>query len=166
LSAPATILSAVGRRDLDTFGLAGLWVAGLAGAVAIAAIGADIVALAVLWLVVLAGAVLLAASGGGDHGVPEGVSVADVFALVVGALLLLVYVTAASVALGAGLLATFFGSVTLGIVFVVVWHERVLRVRWRGADGGHATAAVDGWSTNVSEDPARPARAQRARLPA
>ncbi len=120
------------RRQLDTLGLTGLWIAGLAGAVAIAAVGADIVALAVLWLVVLAGAVLLAASTVDQDGVPDGPSAAGVLALVAGAVLLLVYVTAASVALGAGLLATFFGSVTLGIVLVVVWHERVLRVRWRG----------------------------------
>ena len=155
----------MGRRDLDTFGLAGLWIAGLAGAVALAAIGADIVALAVVWLVVLASAVLLVASSAGDQRVQDGASVAGVVALVAGGLLLLVYVTAASVALGAGLLATFFGSVTLGIAFVVVWHERVLRISWRAEGGVHDVVAVDERSADVSGDPPQLVPTHRARLP-
>jgi hypothetical protein len=113
------------QRSIDLLCLAVVWVVVVMGAALIAALGASILPLAVLWLIALAGAVLLAAASVGDDRQKDQTSGVQELAFIAAGLLLLVYLTAASVALGAYPVAAFLGSATVGTMFLLIRHGRV-----------------------------------------
>ena len=113
------------RRSIDLLCLAGVWVVVVIGAALIAALGANILPLAVLWLVALAGAVLLVAASVDDEREADETTGVQELAFIAAGFLLLVYLTAASVALGAYPVAAFLGSATVGTTFLLARHGRV-----------------------------------------
>jgi len=113
------------QRSIDLLCLAVVWVVVVTGAALIAALGASILPLAVLWLIALAGAVLLVTASVEDEHDSDEMSGMQELAFIAAGLLLLVYLTAASVALGAYPVAAFLGSATVGTLFLLVRHGRV-----------------------------------------
>jgi hypothetical protein len=106
-----------GETEVDLLVFTALWVVVLTGAVLIAALGANVLALTVLWLVVLAGAVLLVVAAYDDAGDDDTAAGAGVHAFVVTGVLTVLYLAAAGVALGGGMIAAFVG----GGVGAVAW---------------------------------------------
>ena len=113
-------------RGVDLLALTVLWGVLLIGAVLIASVGGEVFALAVLWLVVLMGAVLLASLGVDDtrHADGDDAVEASAPAFIMSGLLGLTYVTAAALALRAGVVAAFLTGGCLAAVFLLVRHLR------------------------------------------
>jgi hypothetical protein len=122
------------RRNVDVLALTILWVVLLTGAALTAVLGADILALTVLWVVVLTDAVFLAALADGDTN-PDETAGAGALAFIVSGLLTLIYLAAASVALGAGVVAAFVGGIALGTAYLLLHTVRSLAERVRATGG-------------------------------
>jgi hypothetical protein len=143
------------RRNVDVLALTILWVVLLTGAALTAVLGADILALTVLWVVVLTDAVFLAALADGDTN-PDETAGAGTLAFIVSGLLTLVYLAAASVALGAGVVAAFVGGIALGTAYLLLNTVRSLA-------GVRATGGVTSRLEEFEEALTRSSR-QQARL--
>jgi hypothetical protein len=121
-SGSGPILGGVSRRDVDTLAFAVLWAAALTGGVLIAVHGGNVVAMTILWLDVLMGAVLLALLVSDDPvQAAAGMGIAP---FVVSGFLVLVYVAAAGVALGSGLVAAFVAGSTIAAAYVLLRDRR------------------------------------------
>jgi hypothetical protein len=114
----------VSRRKVDILTFMVLWVVVLTGAVLIAVLGANIVALAVLWGVVLTGAVLLTALAAVEESDESAAAGAGLLPFVVSGLLTLIYVAAAGVALGTGVIAAFVGGSAIAGGYLLLRHRR------------------------------------------
>jgi hypothetical protein len=116
----------VSRRDVDTLAFAVLWAAALGGGVLIAVHGGSVVALTILWLDVLLGAVLLALLVWDDpvHATTE----MGLVPFVVSGFLVLIYVAAAGIALGSGVVAAFVAGSTIAAAYVLVRERRRERI--------------------------------------
>jgi hypothetical protein len=114
----------VSRRDVDTVAFAVLWAAALSGGVLIAVHGGNVVALAILWLDVLLGAVLLALLAAIEGSDAEEAAGLGLIPFVVSGFLVLVYVAAAGVALGAGVVTAFVAGSTIAAVYLLLRDRR------------------------------------------
>jgi hypothetical protein len=113
------ILALVSRREVDTLAFATLWTAALMGGVLIAVHGGDVVAMTILWLDLFLGAVLLALLASDDVSEAEAAAGAGLLPFVVSGFFVLVYVAAAGVALGSGVVAAFVGGSTIAAGYLL-----------------------------------------------
>lgn len=112
------------RRDVDTIAFAILWGAALTGGVIIAVHGGNVVAMMVLWLDLLLGAVLLALLAFVDGPNIADAGGAGLAPFVVSGFLVLVYVAAAGIALGSGVVAAFVGGSTIAATYLLLRDRR------------------------------------------
>jgi hypothetical protein len=112
------------RRKVDLLAFTALWAVVLVGAVLIAVLGGNVVALTVLWCVVLTGAVLLALLAAVDDPSADDAGGTSIVPFVVSGLLTLIYVAAAGVALGTGIVAAFVGGTAIAGAYLLLRHRR------------------------------------------
>jgi hypothetical protein len=114
----------VSRRNVDTLAFTVLWVAALIGAIVIAVHGGNVVAVTVLWLDVLLGAVLLALLVSEQMLEAIESAGAGLIPFAVSGFLVLVYIAAAGIALGSGVVAAFVVGSTAAAAYVLLRDRR------------------------------------------
>jgi hypothetical protein len=123
-SGQTPILELVSRREVDTLAFSVLWAAALLGGVLVAVHGGNVIAMAVLWLDLLLGAVLLTLLAADDVSELDAATGAGLVPFVVSGFLVLVYLAAAGVALGSGVVAAFVGGGTIAAGYLLFRDRR------------------------------------------
>lgn len=109
---------------MDLLAFTALWAVELIGGVLIAVHGGNVVALTVLWGVVFTGAVLLAVLVAIEDAKTDEAAGAGMAPFVVSGVLTLIYIAAAGVALGTGVVAAFVGGSAVGGAYLLLRHRR------------------------------------------